>query len=231
MRKCLLTDPKIIRISSALKADRFRTVGGIYSAWCLLDSQTADGMLEGYTPEIFDELLGFPGLASAMVSVNWLEVGDGFLMVPRFHEHNGQTAKRRAQEAVRKMSARDADKKVDEERKKCGPEKRRVEKSIKNTLPDFCPCSVEQAISHAPVCRMSAEQARHWWNVRNASGWTKGSTGGGMPRRITSWQSDMATSASWVGESLAKVGSNGKRAVVPDLGPRGKNFDVMDLDA
>lgn len=129
MRKCLLTDPKIVRISSALGADRFRTVGGIYSAWCLFDSQTADGMLDGYTPEIFDELLGFPGLAAAMATVDWLEIGHGFLAVPRFGEHNGQTAKRRAQESVRKMSARDAGKRAHSERKKSGPEKRREEKS------------------------------------------------------------------------------------------------------
>lgn len=75
-------------------------------------------------------------------------------------------------------------------------------------------CTLEQAKTYAPNCKMTATQAEHWWHTRNASGWTKGSTGGGTARRITSWQSDMATSLSWVGESLEKTkhaGSNGKK--------------------
>lgn len=125
MRKTLPADPRVVRMMSALKADRFRTLGGVLSAWCLLDDQTEDGRLEGYTPEVFDEVVGFPGLSRAMQSVGWLDIGDNYLAAPRFSEHNGKTAKRRAQDAVRKMSAREADK----TRTDCGPEKRREEKS------------------------------------------------------------------------------------------------------
>jgi hypothetical protein len=130
MRKSLPTDPRVVRISSALKADRLRTIGGLMSAWCLLDEQTEDGKLDGYTPEIFDEIVGCPGLAVAMASVGWMELGDGFLAAPRFHEHNGQSAKRRAQDSVRKLSAREADKRPQAKRTDCGLEKRREEKSI-----------------------------------------------------------------------------------------------------
>jgi len=129
MQKSLPRDPRVVRISSALKADRLRTVGGLLSAWCLFDEQTEDGKLEGYTPELMDEIVGFPGLAQAMESVGWLEIGDGFLVVPRFEEHNGQSAKRRAQDSDRKMSARKADKCPQTKRTDCGPEKRREEKS------------------------------------------------------------------------------------------------------
>lgn len=110
MRKSLLADPRVVRISSALKADRFRTIGVLFSAWCLLDEQTIDGHLEGYTEQAFDEIIGINGIAQAMQSVGWLEIGDNFVKAPMFSEHNGQTAKRRAQESVRKMSARKADK-------------------------------------------------------------------------------------------------------------------------
>jgi len=127
MNKSLPRDPRVVRISSALKADRLRTVGGLLSAWCLFDEQTEDGKLEGYTPELMDEIVGLSGLAVAMESVGWLEIGDGFLAVPRFEEHNGQSAKRRAQDSVRKMSARKADKCPHEKRTKSGPEKRREE--------------------------------------------------------------------------------------------------------
>lgn len=129
MNKSLPRDPRVIRISSALKADRLRTVGGLFSAWCIFDEQTEDGILPGYTPEILDELVTFPGLARAMESVGWLEIGEGFLAVPRFDEHNGQSAKRRAQDANRKQSARAADKCPAENRTESRPEKRRGEET------------------------------------------------------------------------------------------------------
>lgn len=69
------------------------------------------------------------------------------------------------------------------------------------------PCTLAQAKSHAPTCRMTEAQAEHWWHTRNSAGWTKGSHGGGAPRKITSWQSDMATSVSWVAEAAAKQSS------------------------
>lgn len=131
MRKALLTDPKLVRISSALKADRFRTVGGIFSAWCLFDDQTEDGTLAGYTPELMDEIIGWPGLARAMEAVEWLEIGDGFLAMPRFDEHNGKSAKRRMQDAERKRLQRTSAKCPQNVRigsgQKAGPEKRREE--------------------------------------------------------------------------------------------------------
>ena len=125
MQKSLPRDPRVIRIASALNADRLRTVGGLFSAWCLFDEQTENGKLEAYTPALLDELVGCPGLARAIESVGWLEIGDGFLAVPRFDEHNGQSAKRRAQDANRKQSAREADKCPQPKRTECGLEKNR----------------------------------------------------------------------------------------------------------
>jgi hypothetical protein len=129
MRKSLTSDPKLVRIMSALNADRFRTLGGVLSAWCLLDDQTECGNLDGYTPEVFDSFVGFPGLCQAMIDVGWMRETSQGLEAVNFTEHNGQTAKRRAQESVRKMSARNADK----SRTKSGLEKRREEKSNTHT--------------------------------------------------------------------------------------------------
>jgi hypothetical protein len=115
MRADLFTHPKVIRISSALKADTLRTVGGLMSAWCLFDAHSVDGILEGYRPETLDDHLRWPGFASAMMAVRWLSDDGESLVLPEFDTHNGQSAKRRAQDAdrkqaVRKMSAADADK-------------------------------------------------------------------------------------------------------------------------
>ena len=131
MRSDLATHPKVVRIMSALKADKLRTVGGLHSVWCLFDMHSVDGNLDGYTLDILDDYLGWPGFSAEMARIGWLDVTKGSLSMPRFEEHNGQSAKRRAQDAERKriaredaeMSASDADKNRTRE------EKRREEKS------------------------------------------------------------------------------------------------------
>lgn len=116
MRADLFTHPKVVRMSSALKADTLRTVGGLMSAWCLFDAHSDDGRLEGYSPEVLDAHMRWDGFAAAMIAVGWLHHDPAHgLALPRFDTHNGQSAKRRAQDAdrkreVRKVSASDADK-------------------------------------------------------------------------------------------------------------------------
>lgn len=134
MRVDLLTSPKVVRISSALNADRLKTVGALFSAWCLFDLHSEDGKLPGYTPEVLDSIVGLPGLSSAMQSVGWLEYDGATLSMPRFNTHNGRSAKRRAEDAerkrdVRKTSATDADKMRTRE------EKRREEKKEEEEPP------------------------------------------------------------------------------------------------
>lgn len=68
-------------------------------------------------------------------------------------------------------------------------------------------CTLAQALAYAPMARMSLKAAEHWWHTRNAAGWTRSSASGGHPRRITSWQSDMATSVEWAEEGAAKTPS------------------------
>jgi hypothetical protein len=109
MRADLLTHPKIVRMSSALKADKLRVIGALHSVWCLFDMHSADGQLEGYTPEVLDDHLGWAGFSAQMIVVKWLEHTADSLNVPRFDEHNGQSAKRRATETERKRLAREAE--------------------------------------------------------------------------------------------------------------------------
>ncbi|SEJ99857.1 hypothetical protein [Achromobacter sp. NFACC18-2] len=128
MRVDLPTHPKVVRMASACKADRLRVVGGLLSAWSLFDVHSVNGQLEGYSPEVLDETIGFPGFAHAMISVGWLEFDGSSLWMPRFEEHNGQSAKKRAQDADRKRndrnsSANQADKKRTREEKNREEEK------------------------------------------------------------------------------------------------------------
>lgn len=116
--------PKVVRMASALKADRLRIVGGLHAAWSVFDEHSEDGALVGYSPDILDEEIGWPGFTAAMIRVDWAEFDGESLTLPRFDTHNGVSAKRRAQEADRKRSARvsasDADKKRTREEKRRG---------------------------------------------------------------------------------------------------------------
>ena len=129
VRKNLTTHPRFVRIMSALHADKFPVLGGLVSVWCLLDEHSRDGRLPNYTPDVLDSIVGFPGISRAMIEAGWLIQTPEGLQAPDFEKHNGATAKRRAQDARRKMSAREADKCPQDDRTFCGPEKRREEKS------------------------------------------------------------------------------------------------------
>jgi hypothetical protein len=64
MRVDLATSPKVVRIASALRADRLRVIGGLHAVWCLFDVHSTDGRLDGYTLEALDDLIGFPGFGN-----------------------------------------------------------------------------------------------------------------------------------------------------------------------
>lgn len=114
MRVGLRRHPKVVRMASALKADKLRIVGALHAVWGLFDEHSSDGRLPGYSLEVLDDDLAFPGFGRALVDVEWLLAADDGLEMPRFDAHNGQSAKRRAQDADRKrlerqMSASQAD--------------------------------------------------------------------------------------------------------------------------
>jgi len=119
MRTDLRRSPQVVRIASALKADRLRIIGALHAVWCLADEQTEDGTLDAYSFSLIDEEIGWQGFCQAMADVGWIEQNEKGVCFPEFTKHNGASAKRRAQEADRKResrasalpSASDADKK------------------------------------------------------------------------------------------------------------------------
>jgi hypothetical protein len=130
MRLDLQTHPKVVRILSATKSDKFRAIGGLHAVWSVFDTHSVDGRLAGYTPETLDHVIGWTGFADAMIAVGWLACdGEEALILPEFDEHNGKSGKRRAEdqkrkrnernspESVRNLSANEADKKLTREEK------------------------------------------------------------------------------------------------------------------
>lgn len=188
MRSGLQTHPKVVRIMSALKADRLRVIGGLHAVWCLFDEHSTDGTLEGYTTEAIDSLIGWPGFSEAMESVGWLEDSGESLCTPRFDEHNGQSAKRRAQESERKRIARNATEQSAQnaDKLRTREEKRREEKkepedskalakkppTRAHQLPaDFYPneTGVEYADTRKVCFAVELESFRNWHNAKGST--------------------------------------------------------------
>ena len=111
----LLSHPKLVRISCACRADKLRSLGALVCAWSIFDMHSEDGTLDGYTPDILDEIVGMAGLSTAMHAVGWLEyVPENArpedvqsLVMPRFSNHNGKSAKRRAMNTERMRDERE----------------------------------------------------------------------------------------------------------------------------
>ena len=111
MRVDLRTHPKVVRMASALRADKLRAIGGLFSTWPIFDAHSSDGLLEGYTFRALDDELNWKGFSQAMAAIGWLvDLEGNGLTAPRFEEHNGQSAKRRAMETERKRLEREAEK-------------------------------------------------------------------------------------------------------------------------
>jgi hypothetical protein len=162
MRVALKSHPKVVRILSAIrphdvqtKSDAFRIVGGLHAVWTLFDTHSIDGELRGYTPEIMDEAIGWPGFSGAMMSVGWLEF-DGLetLTMPDFDEHNGKSAKRRAEDARRKQIERaNVSENCPQSVRNLSEKKRtREEKSIKENTKE-----IADAIPHAEIVELFHE--------------------------------------------------------------------------
>lgn len=155
MRFELQTHPKVVRILSSTSSDKFRVIGGLHAVWCVFDTHSEDGVLMGYTPETLDHIIGWDGFSSAIIEAGWMSYdGQKTLILPEFTEHNGQSAKRRAEDQKRKKQARKNPISVTEE---CGQnvdkmrnreEKRREENiNIKNnTQSEDCAVGKKQKI-------------------------------------------------------------------------------------
>lgn len=101
MRTNLLTNPKVVRISVALKLHRAAVCGACFALWSLGDQHSVNGKLPGYTYGVIDEWVGVPGFCGAAERVEWVKQDHDGVTLPNFGRHNGETAKKRAQAARR----------------------------------------------------------------------------------------------------------------------------------
>lgn len=148
MRIDLQSHPKIVRILSATDADKFRVIGGLHAVWSVFDTHSVDGVLPGYTPKALDHVIGWPGFSAAMIDVGWLSFRDAEgLAMPEFGEHNGQSAKRRAEDQKRKRDGRNRPqsvRKVSGESADTNGTREREEKEKIEAIPPSSPLPAEK---------------------------------------------------------------------------------------
>lgn len=101
MNANLGTNPKVIMMADALETSEHHIVGLLFHVWCWADQHSLEGNALSVTEAFLDRLTSVTGFSQSLRNVGWLGGEDGNLHFPNFQEHNGQTAKKRAQTAKR----------------------------------------------------------------------------------------------------------------------------------
>jgi hypothetical protein len=174
MRTNLAEDPAVVRLASGLKLDRFAIVGRLHKIWSWANEHSIDGLDVPVDAQFLDSLVATPGFAEQLRRVGWLSGRDGSLTIPNFLRHNGDSAKARALDTVRKRNVRKASGNCpDENRTETGPEKRREERDTTKRGISHVRPSIEEV---AAYCR---ERGNHvdpqaWLDHYTANGWKVG---------------------------------------------------------
>jgi hypothetical protein len=104
VRTNLWDDPRIGQLCELTDQGEAAIIGGLYWLWATADEHSSDGLLLGMTTRTIDRKTGVQGLGKALVTIGWLTEDEQGVTVARFDEHNGASAKQRAQTAKRVSS-------------------------------------------------------------------------------------------------------------------------------
>lgn len=104
----LCRSPKVLRVAVTLKLPKATVLGALLILWSLADEQTTNGTLRGMTFDALDQEVGIAGFCRALSdpAVDWARESDKGVTLPRWGEHNGKTAKLRAENARRQSRLR-----------------------------------------------------------------------------------------------------------------------------
>lgn len=101
MRGNLWDDPRVARLCDATDQSEATVIGALYWLWAAADQHTTDGLMPGLSLRQIDRKTGVPGIGQALADVGWIELIDDGVIICRFDEHNGSSAKKRATTARR----------------------------------------------------------------------------------------------------------------------------------
>ncbi|WYX08205.1 hypothetical protein WJ978_19780 [Achromobacter xylosoxidans] len=101
MRSNLWDDPRVARLVDLTDSSEAAVIGGLYWLWATADQHTADGFMPGLSCRQIDRKTGVAGLGQALVDIGWLDSSEDGISIVNFEDHNGASAKKRAQTAKR----------------------------------------------------------------------------------------------------------------------------------
>lgn len=101
IRTNLATDPRVLHLSQQMGQRPQTIMGMLVMLWSYADQHSTDGLLRLVDERAIDQLCGASGFAKELQAIGWLQVVEDGVTLPRYGEHNGQTAKQRAQNAAR----------------------------------------------------------------------------------------------------------------------------------
>ena len=101
MRSNLWDDPRVARLVDLTDSSEAAVIGGLYWLWATADQHTADGFMPGLSCRQIDRKTGVAGLGQALVDIGWTENHSEGVLIVNFEDHNGASAKKRAQTAKR----------------------------------------------------------------------------------------------------------------------------------
>lgn len=106
VRTVLPNDGRLKIAAKKCHASSVTVLGALVTLWCLADSQAdAEGVLVGYDKEDIDQLVRVPGFCDSLPA-DWIDLSSEWVKLPEYEEHNGSTAKSRAQSTKRKRHSR-----------------------------------------------------------------------------------------------------------------------------
>lgn len=190
MRGNLWDDPRVARLVEATDSTEAAVIGGLYWLWATADQHTETGHMPGLTIRGIDRKTGVQGLGEALRDLGWIEAADDGILIVRFEEHNGESAKRRASDAKRKADVR---KSADKSRTDDGQisellreiaelEKEiEIEKKRKTEIPARKRAAPAALVSVSDMVAEGVDQ-------QNASDWLTARKAKDLPLTPTAWQ-------------------------------------------
>ena len=119
VRTDLAQDPAVIQLAATLEGvvDEDHAVGKLHKLWSWADRQSRDGHAVGVTFEWVNRYVSVTNFAQTLEKVGWLghlDHPEGGIYFPNWDQHNGKSAKKRAQDRQRTRNKRERDKELDE---------------------------------------------------------------------------------------------------------------------
>ena len=207
MRGNLWDDPRVAGICDAIGCNEAPVIGALYWLWASADQHTDSGFLPGLTIRGIDRKTGVEGFGEALQKVGWLVVDEEGVRIPKFDDHNSESAKKRAADAKRKANVRNVSAKSPQQSGQTADKKRRnaelekeKEKEKSKSINKFKRPKVEEIAAYC-LERKNSVDAQTFFDHYEANGWLRGKN------KIKDWKACVRT---WEKNQEQRNSGNGR---------------------